>query len=296
MRKNVFKIGVSSRGINEPRVSRNTAMLLSFRRNILGLSGLGIIFCLLIAAVVGPVIAPFDPYAQDLSARLSPPGTIYWLGADELGRDILSRLLYGARTTLLIVLLVVVISAPIGLVFGCTAGYIGGWLDLLLMRLTDVFLAFPRLILALALVAALGPGLENAIIAIALTSWPVYARVARAEALVIRNSHYISIAKLQGASAWRIIRMYVMPICINSTVVRVTLDMAGIILTAAGLGFLGFGATPPSSEWGAMIASGHPYIFDHWWLATVPGLAILMVSVGFNLFGAALRDVLDPRI
>ena len=167
MRKNVFKIGVSSRGINEPRVSRNTAMLLSFRRNILGLSGLGIIFCLLIAAVVGPVIAPFDPYAQDLSSRLAPPGTIYWLGADELGRDILSRLLHGARTTLLIVLLVVVISAPIGLVFGCTAGYIGGWLDLLLMRLTDVFLAFPRLILALALVAALGPGLENAIIAIA---------------------------------------------------------------------------------------------------------------------------------
>jgi len=296
MTKNVFKIGVSSRGINEPRVSHNTAMLLSFRRNILGLSGLGIIVCLLIAAVVGPVIAPFDPYAQDLSARLSPPGTIYWLGADELGRDILSRLLYGARTTLLIVLLVVVISAPIGLVFGCTAGYIGGWLDLLLMRLTDVFLAFPRLILALALVAALGPGLDNAIIACALTSWPVYARVARAEALVIRNSHYISIAKLQGASAWRIIRMYVMPICINSTVVRVTLDMAGIILTAAGLGFLGFGATPPSSEWGAMIASGQPYIFDHWWLATVPGLAILVVSVGFNLFGDALRDVLDPRI
>ena len=296
MIKNVFKIGVSSRGINEPRVSRNTAMLLSFRRNILGLSGLGIIFCLLIAAVVGPVIAPFDPYAQDLSARLSPPGTIYWLGADELGRDILSRLLYGARTTLLIVLLVVVISAPIGLVFGCTAGYIGGWLDLLLMRLTDVFLAFPRLILELALVAALGPGLENAIVAIALTSWPVYARVARAEALLIRNSHYISIARLQGASAWRIIRMYVMPICINSTVVRVTLDMAGIILTAAGLGFLGFGATPPSSEWGAMIASGYPYIFDHWWLATMPGLAILTVSVGFNLFGDALRDVLDPRI
>jgi peptide/nickel transport system permease protein len=295
MRQNIFKVSGSSKGISKNRIGGSMALLLSFRRNVLGLSGLGIIFCLLIAALVGPMIAPFDPYAQDLSARLSPPGGIYWLGADELGRDIFSRLLHGARTTLLIVLLVVVISAPIGVVLGCAAGYVGGWLDLLLMRLTDVFLAFPRLILALALAAAFGPGLENAILAIALTSWPVYARVARAEALLIRNSNYISIAKLQGASARRIILMYVMPICINSTVVRVTLDMAGIILTAAGLGFLGFGAKPPSSEWGAMIASGHPYIFDHWWLATMPGLAILLVSVGFNLFGDALRDVLDPR-
>ena len=296
MEKEVVEVRSSSKEVSGPNNARYVGIFLSFQRNFLGLFGLGIILSLVLAAIMGPLVAPFDPYSQDLSARLSSPGTIYWLGTDELGRDILSRLLYGARTTLLIVLLVAAISAPIGVILGCAAGYVGGWLDIILMRITDVFLAFPRLILALALAAALGPGLENAILAIALTSWPVYARVARAEALLIRNSNYISIAKLQGASTWRIIRVYVMPICVNSTVVRVTLDMAGIILTAAGLGFLGLGAKPPSSEWGAMIASGHPYLFDHWWLATVPGLAILTVSVGFNLFGDALRDVLDPRV
>ena len=234
------------------------------RLNFLGMLGAGIILFLLAAACIGPVLAPFDPYAQDLSARLTPPGAVYYFGTDELGRDILSRLLHGARTTLLIVLLVVVISGPIGIVLGCSSGYLSGWLDVFLMRLTDVFLAFPRLVLALALAAALGPGLDNAILAIALTSWPVYARVARAEALLIRESDYVNMAKLQGGSCWRIIFIYVLPVCLPSACVRITLDMAGIILTAAGLGFLGLGANPPSSEWGAMIASGHPYIFDQW--------------------------------
>ena len=266
------------------------------RLNFLGILGISIILFLLAAAFIGPVLAPFDPYVQDLSVRLSPPGAVYYLGTDELGRDILSRLLYGARVTLLIVVLVVVISGPIGIVLGCSSGYLGGWADILLMRMTDVFLAFPRLVLALALAAALGPGLENAILAIALTSWPVYARVARSEALLVRDSDYVSMVKLQGASSWRIIFMHVLPMCLPSACVRITLDMAGIILTAAGLGFLGLGANPPSSEWGAMIASGHPYIFDHWWLVTMPGLAILAVSLGFNLFGDALRDMLDPRI
>ena len=296
MEKEVVEVGSSSKEVSGPGAARHVGIFLSFQRNFLGLFGLGIILFLVLTAIIGPLVAPFDPYAQDLSTRLSPPGAAFWLGTDELGRDILSRLLYGARTTLLIVVLVAAISTPIGLVLGCAAGYVGGWLDIFLMRITDVFLAFPRLILALALAAALGPGLENAVVAIALTSWPVYARVARAEALLIRNNNYISVAKLQGAPTWRIIWVYVMPICANSTVVRVTLDMAGIILTAAGLGFLGLGAKPPSSEWGAMIASGHPYLFDHWWLATVPGLAILTVSVGFNLFGDALRDILDPRV
>ena len=267
-----------------------------YRLNFLGILGIGIILFLLAAACIGPVLAPFDPYLQDLSARLSPPGSVYYLGTDELGRDILSRLLHGARITLLIVLLVVVISGPIGIMLGCSSGYLGGWVDVFLMRLTDVFLAFPRLVLALALAAALGPGLENAILAIALTSWPVYARVARAEALLIRDSDYVNMAKLQGGSSWRIIFIHVLPICLPAACVRITLDMAGIILTAAGLGFLGLGANPPSSEWGAMIANGHPYIFDHWWLVTMPGLAILAVSLGFNLVGDALRDMLDPRI
>ncbi len=179
--------------------------------------------------------------------------------------------------------------------FGTVAGYTGGWLDVLLMRLTDIFLAFPKLILALAFVAALGAGIENAVLAIALTSWPPYARLARAETLTIRNSDYISAIRLQGAGPIRIITGHIWPLCISSLIVRVTLDMAGIILTAAGLGFLGLGAQPPLAEWGAMISSGRKYILDYWWVATMPGLAIFIVSLGFNLLGDGLRDVLDPK-
>jgi peptide/nickel transport system permease protein len=163
------------------------------------------------------------------------------------------------------------------------------------MRITDVFLAFPSLILALAFVAALGPGIENAVIAIALTSWPPYARIARAETLTIRNSDFIAAARLQGAGTGRILFRHVMPLCVSSLTVRVTLDMAGIILTAAGLGFLGLGAQPPMAEWGAMVSSGRRYILDQWWVATIPGLAIFVVSLAFNLLGDGLRDVLDPR-
>jgi peptide/nickel transport system permease protein len=192
-------------------------------------------------------------------------------------------------------LLVAVIAAPIGLLVGTVAGYAGGWVDAVLMRITDIFLAFPKLILALAFVAALGPGIENAIIAIAITSWPPYARIARAETLTIRNSDYISAVRLMGASPFRIILRHVMPLCTSSLIVRVTLDMAGIILTAAGLGFLGLGAQPPLPEWGAMIASGRRFILDQWWVAAMPGIAILVVSLGFNFLGDGLRDALDPR-
>ena len=163
------------------------------------------------------------------------------------------------------------------------------------MRITDIFLAFPRLILALAFVAALGPGIDNAIIAIAITSWPPYARIARAETLMIRNSDFIAAVKLQGASAPRIILGHVVPLCLSSLIVRVTLDMAGIILTAAGLGFLGLGAQPPLPEWGAMVATGRNYLIDQWWVAAMPGAAIFVVSLGFNLLGDGLRDVLDPK-
>ena len=163
------------------------------------------------------------------------------------------------------------------------------------MRITDIFLAFPRLVLALAFVAALGAGIENAVIAISLTAWPPYARIARAETLTIRNSDYISAVKLQGAGPFRIITRHIWPLCISSLIVRVTLDMAGIILAAAGLGFLGLGAQPPSPEWGAMISEGRKFILDHWWVATVPGLAIFLVSLAFNLLGDGLRDVLDPK-
>jgi len=190
----------------------------------------------------------------------------------------------------------VAIIAPLaGLFVGTVAGYVGGWADVVLMRITDIFLAFPRLVLALAFVAALGAGIENAVLAISLTAWPPYARIARAETLTIRSSDYIHAIRLQGAGPMRIITKHIWPLCISSLVVRVTLDMAGIILAAAGLGFLGLGAQPPSPEWGAMISEGRKFILDHWWVATMPGLAIFTVSLAFNLLGDGLRDVLDPK-
>jgi len=197
--------------------------------------------------------------------------------------------------TLYVIVLVALIAAPIGLLVGTVAGYAGGWTDAILMRITDIFLAFPKLILALAFVAALGPGIEHAIIAIAITSWPPYARIARAETLTVRNSDYIKAVEIMGASPFRIVLRHVMPMCISSLIVRVTLDMAGIIIIAAGLGFLGLGAQPPLPEWGSMIASGRRFILDQWWVAAMPGMAILIVSLGFNLLGDGLRDALDPR-
>ena len=269
---------------------------LGLARNPLAMLGLAIVVVLIGAAAFAPLLAPHDPLAQELTRRLLPPGTPgNLLGTDELGRDILSRLLYGARITLYVVALVVFTAPVAGLIVGTVAGYAGGWVDVVLMRMTDVFLAFPRLVLALAFVAALGPGIGNAVLAIALTSWPPYARIARAETLTIRNSDFISAIRLQGASPLRIVIGHVMPLCVSSVIVRVTLDMAGIILTAAGLGFLGLGAQPPLPEWGAMISTGRLFILDQWWVAAMPGLAIFTVSLGFNLLGDGLRDALDPR-
>jgi len=284
------------RSTREARLGQAYRGWLQFQRNRLAMLGLIIVLALVVVAALAPLIAPHDPHAQDLARRLLPPGSPgNLLGTDEFGRDILSRLLDGARITLLIVVLVAAIAAPIGLIVGTAAGYLGGWVDAVLMRITDIFLAFPSLILALAFVAALGPGIENAIIAIALTSWPPYARMARAETLTIRSSDYIAVARIQGAGTPRILFGHVMPLCLSSLTVRVTLDMAGIILTAAGLGFLGLGAQPPMAEWGAMVSAGRRYILDQWWVATIPGAAIFLVSLGFNLLGDGLRDVLDPR-
>ena len=268
----------------------------SFARNPLGLVGLAIVVLLLLCAAFAPWIATADPTAQDLTLRLQPPSGAHWLGTDRMGRDTFSDLIYGSRVTLYIVVLVLVIAAPVGLLVGSTAGYIGGKTDQVLMRITDIFFSFPRLVLALAFVASLGPGLNNAIIAIALTAWPAYARVARAETLAVRKSDFISAVRTQGASSWRIIFRHVMPLSLPSVVVRATLDMAGVILTAAGLGFLGLGAQPPTPEWGAMISVGRENILDQWWVPAVPGMAIFIVSLGFNLLGDGLRDVLDPKM
>jgi peptide/nickel transport system permease protein len=280
----------------QARLGRAYVAWRRFTANRLAVVGLLIILGLVFLAAFAPLLAPHSPYVGDLAnARLLTPAPGHWLGTDDQGRDILSRLIYGSRLTLQVVLLVAIIAAPLGLLVGTVAGYAGGWVDAVLMRITDIFLAFPKLVLALAFVAALGPGIGNAIIAIAITSWPPYARIARAETLTVRNSDYILAVQLMGASPWRIVLRHIMPLCISSLIVRVTLDMAGIILTAAGLGFLGLGAQPPLPEWGAMIASGRRFILDQWWVAAMPGFAILVVSLGFNLLGDGLRDALDPR-
>ncbi|RUW27425.1 ABC transporter permease [Mesorhizobium sp. M4B.F.Ca.ET.215.01.1.1] len=280
----------------QARLGRAYVAWRRFSANRLAVLGLLIIIALLVVAAFADVLAPYSPTVGDLkNARLLPPGAAHWFGTDDLGRDIYSRIVYGSRWTLYVVILVAIIAAPIGLLVGTVAGYAGGWTDAVLMRITDIFLAFPKLVLALAFVAALGPGIENAVLAIAITSWPPYARIARAETLTVRNSDFIKAVQLMGASPFRIVLRHIMPLCISSLIIRVTLDMAGIILTAAGLGFLGLGAQPPLPEWGAMIASGRRFILDQWWVAAAPGAAILIVSLGFNLLGDGLRDALDPR-
>ena len=280
----------------QARLGQSFMGWLRFRRNPLAMAGLTVVVLLLVVAAFAPWLAPYDPIAQNLKLRLLPPLTAgHPLGTDDFGRDILSRLIMGSRITLFIITLVAVTAPLFGMLVGTIAGYFGGWTDEILMRVTDIFLAFPKLILALALVAVLGPGMENAVLAIALTSWPPYARVARAETLTVRNSDYIAAVRLQGAGAARIIWGHVMPMCLPSVIIRVTLDMAGVILIAAGLGFLGLGVQPPMPEWGAMISAGRKYLFEQWWVATMPGLAIFIVSLGFNLLGDGLRDVLDPR-
>ncbi|WP_404976924.1 MULTISPECIES: ABC transporter permease [unclassified Acidovorax] len=264
-------------------------------RNPLTAAGVAVIVLLIGVAAFAPWLATHGPYAQDLSQALKPPGAGHWFGTDEYGRDVYSRLVHGSRITLYVVALVTVIVGPIGLVVGVVSGYFGGWVDTVMMRITDIFLSFPSLVLALAFVAALGPGLDHAVIAIALTGWPPIARLARAETLSLRNADFITAAQLQGASSLRILARYIAPLCLSSVVVRLTMNMASIILTAAGLGFLGLGAQAPLPEWGAMISEGRRYMLDSWWLVAAPGAAILMVSLAFNLLGDGLYDVLDPR-
>ena len=274
---------------------RRYRLWLAFRRNPLALAGLLIALLLALLSLAAPLLAPYDPGVQDLAHRLARPSATHRLGTDELGRDILSRLLFGGRITLGMVVTVVLLVAPVGLLVGCVAGYAGGIWDRLLMRVTDIFLAFPRLILALAFVAALRPGIASAIAAIALTAWPPYARLARAETLGLRGADFIAAVRLTGAGAGRIVLRHVAPLCVPSLVVRVTLDLSSIILTAAGLGFLGMGAQPPSPEWGAMIATARRFVLDQWWVALAPGAAIFVASLAFNLLGDGLRDVLDPK-
>ncbi|WP_343553860.1 ABC transporter permease [Pantoea sp.] len=252
--------------------------------------------CIVVAmALFAPLLAPFDPNAQVIAQRLQAPSALHWFGTDGFGRDLLSRVIYGARPTLLLVALILILTIPVGLLIGITAGYVGGWTERVLMRITDIFLSLPNLVIALALVAMLGPGLMNGALALALTSWPPFARQARAETLALRRSDYLAAARMQGITGLRLMFGHILPLCMPTAVVRAALSLGGIILSAAGLGFLGMGVQPPTAEWGSMVAEGSKVIFDQWWVAAAPGGAILFASLAFNLTGDGLRDRLDTR-
>jgi peptide/nickel transport system permease protein len=256
----------------------------------------GTILAIILAiAALAPVLAPYNPIVQEIGNRLQPPTQQHWLGTDGFGRDILSRLLYGSRPTLFIISLVALIMAPLGIAMGIIAGYYGGLVDRVLMRLTDMVMSFPRLILAFAFVAVLGPGLINAALALALTSWPPYARQARVETQGLRRSDYLTSAEMLGIRGPRLLFGHVLPLVFPLALVRIALDLAGMVLIAAGLGFLGLGVLPPTAEWGKMVADGSPVIFDQWWVAASPGMAILIASLSFNLIADGMRDIMDPR-
>jgi peptide/nickel transport system permease protein len=259
------------------------------------LGGCALLVLIVVPALLGSWLAPHDPLTQELAIRLQPPSFAHPFGTDGLGRDVLSRLLFGARATLGLVVLVAVLMVPLGLSIGIVAGYWGGWVDRFLTGLTNLVMAFPPLVLALAFVGVLGPGLFNSALALVLTGWPAYARLARAETLVLRRSDYIAAARMQGIVGVRLLWGHVLPACIPTMQVRLALDLASIILAAAAFGFLGLGVRPPTPEWGMMIAEGSRVIFDQWWVAAFPGLAIFVASLGFNLAAEGLRDHGDPR-
>jgi peptide/nickel transport system permease protein len=269
--------------------------MILIRRSPLTILGISITLLLIMIALLAPIIATEDPTKTDMSKRLLPPSMEHPFGTDQLGRDIFSRVIWGSRISLFIAVAVIAISLTIGTLIGLVSGYFGGKIDEILMRITDMFMAFPRLILALAVAAALGPGLFNTMIAIAFVDWVFYARLARAMALQIREETYIEAARAVGASDIRIIVRHVLPMAIPTLVVRATLDMGGTILTAAALGFLGLGVQPPTPEWGVMVSEGRRFITEQWWVSTFPGFAILLATMGFNLLGDGINDILNVR-
>ena len=258
--------------------------------------GLAIILILVTVAIFAPYIAPHNPVTMNLDKRLAPPSKDNLLGTDELGRDILSRIIYGAGVALKIIFIVLAIDLPLGILLGLMAGYFGGWIDEIIMRIADIFMAFPRLILAMAIGAALGPNLKNTMIAIALTMWPVYARLARGETLSIKERTFIEAERALGSSNLKILIFNILPLCFSTLIVRATLDMGNIIRIAAGMSFLGLGAQPPTPDWGLMISSGRNFLINQWWVPTFPGFAILLTVFGFNLLGDGIRDISDPHL
>ncbi len=264
-------------------------------RNPLTLFGLCVVVALVLLAIFAPLVAPYDPIAIDLRGRLQPPTWTHWMGTDEVGRDILSRVVYGARVSLQTGLIVVGVAGTIGGLLGAACGYIRGLLDEVVMRTLDVVMAFPSLILALAIAAMLGPSLVNAVIALAVVQIPRYTRLARGEALQLRELQFVLAARALGASHARVVLRHIIPNSLSSLIVMATLGFGQVILYAASLSFIGLGVQPPTPEWGAMVSIGRKYVQEQWWYSTFPGLAIFVVVVAFNVFGDGLRDILDPR-
>ena len=283
---------------NQSSIRQMKLYIHTFRNNSSAMLGLGIVIVFLITAAIGPWIVPYPEDAQGtihLEIKLLPPSAAHWFGTDEVGDDVLTRVIIGARVSLKIGLIVTGIAILIGVPLGLIAGFVGGWAGEAIMRFTDVFLAVPGLILAIAIVGALGPGIENAMLALSLVWWPGYVRLVQAKTLSLKNSIYVDAARSMGASNMRIVFIHILPNCSSPIVVKASMDMGLAILGAASLGFLGLGAQPPFPEWGAMISYGRNYLPDWWWYSFFPGMCIFLTVLGFNLMGDGLRDILDPR-
>jgi peptide/nickel transport system permease protein len=274
---------------------KQSRKLRAFVENPLNLVGLALVLIVVFGAVFAPVLTPYSPVESDLLNRLEPPSLDHPMGTDQLGRDVLTRILYGARVSLSIAISVVAITLLIGTTIGVIAGYAGGWIDEGLMRIVDILIAFPGILLALVIAGILGPSLVNIMIALAIVGWTTYTRIIRGSVLSVKNQEYIKAAQLMDVSRPRIILRHIVPNVITPVVVLATMDMAFVILGTAGLSFLGLGAQPPTPEWGTMLSSGRKYLQTAWWIVTFPGLAIMITVFGFNLLGDGLRDVLDPR-
>jgi dipeptide transport system permease protein len=261
-----------------------------------GTIGLALVVLLVLAAVFAPLLAPYAPNEQMRQAILHAPNGVYPLGTDDVGRDVLSRLLFGARLSLSIGAIVVALSCLVGTMLGLAAGFAGGIVDALVMRLMDIMLALPTLLLAIAVVAVLGPGLSNAMLAVAIVQLPGFVRLTRAAVLVELNKDYVAASRMAGAGRARLMFLTVLPNCLAPLIVQASLGFSSAILDTAALGFLGLGAQPPTPEWGTMLADALQFVQSAWWVVTFPGLAILLTVLGFNLVGDGLRDALDPRL
>ena len=266
-----------------------------FKQNKLAIIGLSLIILFGTLAVLAPFIAPHNPISQNLLSRLQPPSAVFILGTDDLGRDILSRMIFGIRISLTIGLVAVGISVIIGTILGLISGYFGGWIDSIIMRFVDIVLCFPTFFLILLVIAFLEPNIYNIMAVIGLTSWPGLTRLVRAEVLSLRERDFIQAAKLLGLSNARIFFVHLLPNVFSPIIVTTTLGVGSAILTESGLSFLGLGVQPPMPSWGQMLTTGKDYIHFAWWLSLFPGLAILLIVLAFNLLGEGLRDVLDPK-